>query len=98
VALGFFVAHDGAFLPTVLGAVNYGRDSDSIASMAGSLAAGIGGQAVIPSDILDTIATASRVDFDEYATLLSDIATDIMQKDAARAEADLRRVSALQGA
>ncbi|GGM34698.1 ADP-ribosylglycohydrolase family protein [Microbacterium saperdae] len=98
VALGFLVAHDGAFLPTVLGAVNYGRDSDSIASMAGSLAAGIGGQAVIPSDILDAIATASRVDFDEYAALLSGVAVDVMQKDAARAEADLRRVASLREA
>ena len=98
VALGFLVAHEGAFLPTVLGAVNYGRDSDSIASMAGSLAAGIGGQAVIPSDMLDTIATASRVDFDEYAALLSSVAVDVMQKDAARAEADLRRVASLREA
>jgi ADP-ribosylglycohydrolase len=98
VALGFLVAYDGDFLPTVLGAVNYGRDSDSIASMAGSVAAGIGGNAVIPADMLDTIATASRVDFDEYATLLSDVAVEIMERDVARAEADVRRVAALRAA
>lgn len=98
VALGFLVAYDGAFLPTVLGAVNYGRDSDSIASMAGSLAAGLGGSQAIPVDILDTIATASRVDFDEYAALLSDIAEEIMAKDVERAEADVRRVAVLREA
>lgn len=98
VALGFLVAYDGAFLPTVLGAVNYGRDSDSIASMAGSLAAGIGGSASIPSDILDRIAEASRVDFDEYAALLSDVAEEVMTRDIARAEAELRRVAALREA
>lgn len=98
VALGFLVAYDGAFLPTVLGAVNYGRDSDSIASMAGSIAAGLGGREAIPTDMLDTIATASRVDFDEYAALLSDVAEDIMAKDVERAEADVRRVAVLREA
>ena len=98
VALGFLVAYDGEFLPTVLGAVNYGRDSDSIASMAGSLAAGIGGFQVIPTDILDAISTASRVDFDEYALLLSQVAEEIMAKDVVRAEADVRRVSMLREA
>ncbi|MFK4760924.1 ADP-ribosylglycohydrolase family protein [Microbacterium sp. ZW T5_45] len=98
VALGFLVAYEGAFLPTVLGAVNYGRDSDSIASMAGSVAAGLGGREAIPTDMLDTIAAASRVDFDEYAALLSDVAEDIMAKDVERAEADVRRVAVLREA
>lgn len=98
VALGFLVAHRGAFLPTVLGAVNYGRDSDSIASMAGSLAAGIGGTAAIPTELLARIAEASRVDFDEYAVLLADVAEEIMGRDLVRAEADLRRVAVLRGA
>jgi ADP-ribosylglycohydrolase len=98
VALGFLVAYHGDFLGTVLGAVNYGRDSDSIASMAGSIAAGIGGGAVIPTAIFDTIAEASRVDFDEYASLLSDVAEDIMAKDVERAEADVRRVAVLREA
>ncbi|MFK4851928.1 ADP-ribosylglycohydrolase family protein [Microbacterium sp. ZW T6_19] len=98
VALGFLVAYRGDLMPTVLGAVNYGRDSDSIASMAGSIAAGIGGVAVIPADIIDTIATASRVDFDEYAALLSDVAEEIIAADGARAQADLRRIAGLQEA
>lgn len=98
VALGLLVAYRGAFLPAVLGAVNYGRDSDSIASMAGSLAAGLGGMASIPGDLLATIAAASRVDFDEYAALLADVAEEIMARDLARAEVELRRVAALREA
>lgn len=98
VALGLLLAYRGTFLPTVLGAVNYGRDSDSIASMAGSLAAGIGGREVIPVDLLDAIAEASRVDFDEYAALLADAAEEIMAKDVERAETDVRRVAGLREA
>lgn len=98
VALGFLVAYDGDLMGAVLGAVNYGRDSDSIASMAGSLAAGIGGREVVPAALLDEIATASRVDFDEYATLLADVAEEIVEGDRVRAEAELRRVATLQGA
>ncbi len=98
VALGFLVAYDGDLMGAVLGAVNYGRDSDSIASMAGSLAAGIGGGEVVPAALLAEIATASRVDFDEYATLLADVAEEIVEGDRVRAEAELRRVATLQGA
>ncbi|MDR6868122.1 ADP-ribosylglycohydrolase [Microbacterium resistens] len=98
VALGFLVAYRGDVRATVLGAVNYGRDSDSIASMAGSIAGGIGGMAVIPRDWLDEIARASRVDFDEYAALLAEVADEIMEKDTARAQADLARVAAVRSA
>lgn len=98
VALGFLVAYRGDLMGAVLGAVNYGRDSDSIASMAGSLAAGIGGYEAVPADLLDEIATASRVDFDEYATLLADVAEEVIEADRVRAEAELRRVAALRGA
>ena len=42
VALGLLLATDGDYLETMLGGVNYGRDSDSIASMGGSLAGALG--------------------------------------------------------
>ncbi|WP_402844757.1 ADP-ribosylglycohydrolase family protein [Microbacterium sp. GXS0129] len=97
VALGFLVAYEGDFRNTILGPVNYGRDSDSIASMAGSIAGGIGGMAVIADDWLDAIAEASRMDFSEHADRLASVAEEIMRKDAARAEADLRRLTAVAG-
>ena len=42
VALGLLVATGGDYVETVLGGVNYGRDSDSIASMGGALAGALG--------------------------------------------------------
>ena len=42
VALGLLVATGGDYTETVLGGVNYGRDSDSIASMGGALAGALG--------------------------------------------------------
>ena len=46
-ALGLLVATGGDFSETVLGGVNYGRDSDSIASMGGALAGALGGIGVV---------------------------------------------------
>lgn len=45
VALGFLVVARGEFTATVLGGVNYGRDSDSIAAMGGAFAGALGGLA-----------------------------------------------------
>ena len=42
IALGLLVATGGDYEETVLGGVNYGRDSDSIASMGGALAGALG--------------------------------------------------------
>ncbi|MGO4586543.1 ADP-ribosylglycohydrolase family protein [Arthrobacter sp. 2RAF6] len=95
VALGLLVAYNGDFRKTILGAANYGRDSDSIASMVGSLAGGIGGMAAVATDWLDSIAEASRVDFDAYANQLANIAVEIFQKDLERAHHDAAVIQAL---
>ena len=42
IALGLLVATAGDYAETMLGGVNYGRDSDSIASMGGALAGALG--------------------------------------------------------
>uniref|UniRef100_UPI003F4982A7 ADP-ribosylglycohydrolase family protein n=1 Tax=Paenarthrobacter ureafaciens TaxID=37931 RepID=UPI003F4982A7 len=98
IALGFLVAYDGELMPSILGAVNYGRDSDSIASMAGSIAGGLGGAAAVPQDLLAQIAEASKVDFSVHANLLGDVAEHIIAADLDRAHAEVRRVGLLQGA
>ncbi len=41
----------GDFRPAVLGAVNYGRDADSIATMAGAICAALGGPTVVPDRV-----------------------------------------------
>lgn len=92
VAVGFVVAHDGDFSAAVLGAVNYGRDSDSIATMAGAICGGLGGAAVVPSQWLTTIETNSRVDVTGAADLLADVATKVLEADRARLQQRLGQI------
>lgn len=62
IALGFLLIADGDWEGTVLGAVNYGRDADSIATMGGALAGALGGAAAVRGDLVDAVAAASRMD------------------------------------
>ncbi|CAN5142633.1 ADP-ribosylglycohydrolase family protein [soil metagenome] len=98
VALGFLLAHDGHFVDSVLGAVNYGRDADSIATMAGSIAAALGGRDVIPPDWVATIESASRIDLTAVGLQMAGAAAEIARRDAERAHDHLRRIAALSGA
>ena len=53
VALGLAIVAGGDYREAVLGAVNYGRDSDSIATMAGAITGALGGADVVPAEWLD---------------------------------------------
>ena len=92
VALGLLLAHRGDYRGAVLAAVNYGRDADSIAVMAGAVAAGLGGTGVVPTDWLDEIEAASKMDVRETGRLMAAAAADILRTDRERA---LSRLSAL---
>ncbi|MDA4895176.1 ADP-ribosylglycohydrolase family protein [Streptomyces sp. MS2A] len=92
-ALAFVLAHRGDFRGAVLGAVNYGRDADSIAVMAGAICAGLGGTAVVPDEWLDPIEEASRMDIRATGVLMASAARDILADDRARAD---RRARALE--
>jgi ADP-ribosylglycohydrolase len=94
VALGFVVAHGGDFSGAVLGAVNYGRDSDSIATMAGAVCGGLGGADVVPSEWLSTIEANSRLDVTGMADRLADIAARILEADRVRL---LQRLAQIDG-
>ncbi len=95
VALGLVLAHDGAFVPSVLGAVNYGRDADSIATMAGALTAALGGAGVVPAEWVATIERASRIDLHEVGRQMAGAAAQILRRDAARARDRLAGIEAL---
>lgn len=86
IALGILIAYDGEFSSCILAAVNYGRDSDSIASMVGSLAGALGGLEAIREDWYRDVAEASKVDFAHYADLISDVAAEIVAVDRALAQ------------
>jgi ADP-ribosylglycohydrolase len=85
--LGFALVAGGDYREAVLGAVNYGRDSDSIATMAGAITGALGGAGVVPGEWLDEVTRASRIDLVAPATTLVDVATEIWQRDTERASA-----------
>ncbi|MPV37132.1 ADP-ribosylglycohydrolase family protein [Georgenia subflava] len=88
-ALGFVLGHRGDFRGAVLGAVNYGRDADSIAVMAGAVCAGLGGPESVPAEWLDEIETASQMDIRETGRLMGQVALDIAARDRDRTRARL---------
>lgn len=97
VALGLLAAHAGDYRGAVLAAVNYGRDADSIAVMAGALAAGLGGTAVVPAEWVDAVEQASRMDLRATGRALAGAAAEVLAADAARARARADALAALVG-
>jgi ADP-ribosylglycohydrolase len=85
-ALGFVLGHQGDYRGAVLGAVNYGRDSDSIAVMAGAVAAGLGGSAVVPDEWLDEVERASRMDIRGTGRLMAQAAREVLDRDREHAQ------------
>jgi len=74
VALAMFVASDGDFKQSIVGAVMYGRDKDSYASVVGALAGAFHGVDVIPPEWIQPVIEAnSEVDMREYALRLSEL-------------------------
>ena len=98
VALGMVLVGDGAFEPAVLGGVNYGRDADSIASMAGAVCGALGGAGSVRSDWAERVAEASRTPLEPAGETIAEVAREIFAKDAQRCrERDSRRGSLLGG-
>jgi ADP-ribosylglycohydrolase len=84
VALGMLVVAAGDYRETVLGAVNYGRDSDSIAVMGGSIAGALGGRAVVPDEWVTAVSEASRLDVTATGPTMASVAKDVWAKDQER--------------
>ncbi|MFI8188012.1 ADP-ribosylglycohydrolase family protein [Streptomyces sp. NPDC085946] len=95
VALGMLVVARGDYRHAVLGAVNYGRDCDSIATMAGALAGALGSP--VPEDWAKTVAEASRLDLWEPARTLTATAREIFARDVRRRRAHEDAFAALGG-
>ncbi|MFD3543976.1 ADP-ribosylglycohydrolase family protein [Streptomyces sp. NPDC058662] len=87
IALGMLLVADGGYEASVLGAVNYGRDCDSIATMAGAIAGALGGEAVVPESWAKQVAEASRLDLHAPARSLAAVAREIFALDRARRRA-----------
>lgn len=85
IALGMLIAADGDYRESVLGAVNYGRDSDSIAVMAGSIAGALGGVDAIPAEWIKDVSEGSRIDITATGPVIAAVARDVWAADAERA-------------
>ncbi|MFM9444011.1 ADP-ribosylglycohydrolase family protein [Streptomyces acidiscabies] len=82
IALAMLLITGGDYEEAVLGAVNYGRDCDSIATMAGALAGALGSSP--PRDWSNEVATASKLDLWHPAETLAEVTREIFEKDVAR--------------
>lgn len=95
VALGMLVIARGDFRHAVIGSVNYGRDCDSIATMAGALAGALGSE--VPHDWAKTVAESSRLDLHAPAAALTEVAREIFARDVRRRRAHEAAFAALTG-
>lgn len=83
IALGMLVAARGDYSEAVLGSINYGRDSDSIAVMAGSIAGAIAGRSAIPAEWISAVSEGSRMDITSTGPVMASVARDIWAADQA---------------
>jgi ADP-ribosylglycohydrolase len=93
IALGLLVATRGDYTETMLGGVNYGRDSDSIASMGGAVAAALGSP--VPRAWIEEIGEASKLDLEEPGQTMAEVAEEIFVKDRERFELRARAFESL---
>ncbi|WP_427891649.1 ADP-ribosylglycohydrolase family protein [Kribbella sp. GL6] len=94
VALGFVLVSEGDVRRAVLGGTNYGRDADSIASMAGAVTGALQGLRGVPQDWVSEIGAASKTDLLAPGRVMAAVAQDIRAADAERWA---RRNAALDG-
>ncbi|MFB8757255.1 ADP-ribosylglycohydrolase family protein [Streptomyces sp. NPDC059852] len=95
IALAMVLVAGGDHRRAVLGAVNYGRDCDSIATMAGAVTGALGSP--VPDEWAKTVAEASRLDLWEPARVLTDVAREVHARDVARRRAHEAAFRVLEG-
>lgn len=92
VALSMFVAAEGDVKDTIMGAIMYGRDKDSYASVAGALAGAFNGVDAIPQEWIQPVIDANPgVNIWEYSRQL----TQLIIEHHKEARANLNDVDAL---
>ncbi|MEU0392915.1 ADP-ribosylglycohydrolase family protein [Streptomyces sp. NPDC006208] len=87
IALGMLLVNGGDYRRTVLSSVNYGRDCDSIATMAGAMAGALNGASAVPEEWAKRVAEASRIDLHEPAAALTAVTREIFALDMERRRA-----------
>ncbi|MEU6859641.1 ADP-ribosylglycohydrolase family protein [Glycomyces sp. NPDC046736] len=98
IALGMVIAARGDYRESVLGAVNYGRDSDSIAVMAGSITGALGGLDAVPAEWIAGVSEGSAIDITATGPVIASVARDVWAADDARAARAARGRTAFEAA
>jgi ADP-ribosylglycohydrolase len=96
IALGMLLIADGDYAAAVLGGVNYGRDSDSIATMAGAIAGALHGPAAIPEAWAAGVAEGSRIDLTAGGRTMAEVAREVFDSDQRRLQAHADAVTQLR--
>lgn len=81
IALAMLRITNGDFREGVLGAINYGRDSDSIATMLGAISGAMHGRNAIPTEWVTTVERESKRDFTALGMRMAKLAREIAEKD-----------------
>ncbi|NOY82858.1 MAG: ADP-ribosylglycohydrolase family protein [Kiritimatiellaeota bacterium] len=86
VSMGLFCAANGDPRTTIIGAVNYGRDNDSLAGIAGAVAGAFGGIDAIPAEWVETVKEANpELNMEETALSLCEIVVTNLESERRRA-------------
>ncbi|MFE6786902.1 ADP-ribosylglycohydrolase family protein [Streptomyces sp. NPDC057680] len=97
IALGMLLVGEGDYRRTVLGSVNYGRDCDSIATMAGAIVGALHGEEAVPAEWAKRVAEASRLDLHAPARALTEVTHEVFAQDRRRRRAHEQAFAALTG-
>ena len=73
-AFGIFAAYNGDAMGSIIGAVNVGYDTDTVATMSGALAGALNGADAYPSHFLPTLEKANHLEIEKLAKDLTEIA------------------------
>ncbi len=96
VAIAFLLISAGHHEQAVLGAVNYGRDADSVGTMVGALAGALGGEGTVRADWRALVERESRIDLAVAGNTMAEVAQEIFALDQERERSrarSFRRIS-----
>lgn len=97
IALGMLIVNAGDYRESVLGSVNYGRDSDSIAVMAGAVSGALSGLGSVPADWIAGVNEGSGLDITGTGPTMAAVARDVWRRDKVRSDARLADMALLDG-